>query len=63
MEWGMGKAIKRGYFKELLLQERIDIVAIQETQKEDLTQILLRTLSRSISSWIYLPSCGRSGVI
>lgn len=57
---GLGKANRRSWVKEHILTEDLDIVAIQETIKQDFIDIELKELSGNrYFNWV--PSRGHSG--
>ena len=60
---GLGLSNKRRALKELLNTHKIDIVAIQETKKENFPIRQLNTFSNNINFWIYKSSIGSSGGI
>lgn len=60
---GMNSPRKRLALKDYLQKYQVDIVAIQETKKEEFTNRFLRSLSPRLDLWIHLPSSGASGGI
>ena len=54
---------KRQILIDSLKDNRVDIVAIQETKKEHFQDRTLRSLSSYLDIWEWLPSRGRSGGI
>lgn len=60
---GLGSSTKRRALKEILSSHHIDIVGIQETKKENFTNITLTALSSSITNWTFKSSNGASGGI
>ena len=58
----MGKSYKRNLVKEHILQEELDIVALQETIKQDFEDGELREMARNKDfSWHWTPARGHSG--
>lgn len=60
---GMNAPRKRQALHDLLQQYKVDIVAIQETKKEEFSQRILNSLSHTLDIWLYVPSVGSSGGI
>lgn len=60
---GMNAFRKRQILTDMIKDNKVDIVAIQETKKEDFKDRTLRSLSSHINTWTWLPSRGRSGGI
>lgn len=60
---GMNAFRKTQILIDILKDNRVDIVAIQETKKETFSDRTLRSLSSYIDTWEWLPSRGRSGGI
>src|ERR1035438_663850 len=58
---GLGSSVKRRYLSDIIRDNKIDIVCLQETKKEVFHERTLRSLSTSISQWVYKPSNGASG--
>lgn len=59
----MNSPRKRKALADFIQQHHIDIVAIQETKKEEFSHRILNYLSRTLDVWLYVPSVGRSGGI
>ena len=60
---GMNSPRKRLALADFLQKYQIDLVAIQETKKEEFSNRMLRSLSSRLDIWIYAPSIGSSGGI
>jgi len=61
---GLGRAYRRGWIKEHILAEDLDIVALQETIKQDFTDSELKELSGNREfAWLWVPARGHSGGI
>lgn len=60
---GMNASRKRQALSDYIDKYHIDMVAIQETKKEDFSNRILRSLSSKIDNWVFVPSVGRSGGI
>ena len=60
---GLNSYKKRQILHDILVDHRIDILAIQETKKEQFTNRILRTISTRFDVWYWVPSVGRSGGI
>lgn len=60
---GLNACRKRSILADLIKQHSVDILAIQETKKEDFTKRFLKSISPRFDSWFWLPSIGRSGGI
>lgn len=60
---GMNSFRKRHALRDYITKHQIDMIAIQETKKEQFSNRTLRGLSTKLDIWIYLPSVGRSGGI
>lgn len=59
---GLGKSYRRNLVKEHILQEELDIVALQETIKQDFEDWELREMARNKDfSWHWTPARGHSG--
>jgi exonuclease III len=59
---GLGKANRRSWVKEHILTEDLDIVAIQETIKQDFIDIELKELSGNTDfNWLWVPARGHLG--
>lgn len=57
---GLNSSRSRQLLRDLLIDNRIDVVAIQETKKESFTNRCLKGLSTRLDNWVWLPSVGRS---
>lgn len=60
---GINYSSKRQRLRDIIVDNQIDIVAIQETKKENFTTRQLKTISNHLDLWLWLPSVGRSGAI
>lgn len=60
---GMNAYRKQQILVDSLKENKVDMVAIQETKKESFSDRTLRNLSSHVDSWVWLPSRGRSGGI
>ena len=60
---GLNSYKKRQILHDILVDHHIDILAIQETKKEQFTNRILRTISTRFDVWYWVPSVGRSGGI
>ena len=61
---GFGRAGRRTLIKNLLREHRIDIVCLQETIKQDFTDVELQSLEIGEKFfWCWLPASGHSGGI
>lgn len=60
---GINSTRKRQILADIVKEQHIDILALQETKKETFTDRILRTISRDIDEWKWLPSQGTSGGI
>ena len=61
---GLGNAARKGQVRNYILKERIDIVGLQETVKQDFSDHELNELARGLNFiWFWLAARGRSGVI
>ena len=61
---GLGKLARRRQVREYIFQEKVDIVGLQETVKEEFTSGFLQELSGGLNfSWNWLPAKGKSGGI
>ena len=61
---GFGRAGRRTLIKNLLREHRIDIVCLQETIKQDFTDVELQSLEVGEKFfWCWLPASGHSGGI
>lgn len=59
---GLGTTHRRGYVKNHVIQEDLDIVAIQETIKQDFTDAELKEMAGCQDfSWVWVASKGHSG--
>ena len=61
---GLGKSARRRQIREYILRERIDIVGLQETVKQEFSSQLLQEICGGLTFfWQWLPAKGRSGGI
>ena len=60
---GLNACRKRSILADLITQHSVDILAVQETKKEDFTKRFLMSISVKLDSWFWVPSVGRSGGI
>lgn len=60
---GLNSTRTRHILRDLISDNKIDIVAIQETKKDDFSHRCLKGISSRIDIWQWLPSIGRSGGI
>lgn len=60
---GLNAPKKRKILKDLIIDNSIDLIAIQETKKESFTLRTLQSISRRFDKWIWVESHGRSGGI
>lgn len=44
----------------MILEYKIDLIAIQETKKESFTTRLLNSISNTLDIWLWVPSMERS---
>lgn len=59
---GLGKAYRRGWVKEHIFANDLDVIAIQETIKRDFSDSKLRDLSSNKDFvWHWVPAKGHSG--
>jgi exonuclease III len=59
---GLGKSYRRNWVKNHILAEDLDVVAIQETIKQDFTDFELKELaSNNDFCWLWVPPRGHSG--
>lgn len=59
---GLGKAFRRNWVKEHILDEDLDVVAIQETIKQDFADWELKEMAGNRDfSWFWVPARGHSG--
>lgn len=62
MEINFGRAVRRSKLKEIITQERIDIVGLQETITLDFSNAKLQDVAYGFQ-WCWLPAKGKSGGI
>ena len=61
---GLGKLARRRQVRDYIFQEKVDIVGLQETVKEDFSTGLLQEISGGLTfSWSWLPARGKFGGI
>lgn len=60
---GLGNTITKRVLKDLLIDNKIDLVGLQETKMETFPSRFFQTLSVKISFWTFKPSCGNLGGI
>jgi exonuclease III len=60
---GLGRAKRRRLLKEYIVDNKIDILGIQETKLESLPDRTLNFVSSSLTAWFFKPSVGNSGGI
>lgn len=60
---GINSSRTRHLLKDLIIDNKVDLVAIQETKKEEFNNRCLQEISYRTDKWIWLPSLGRSGGI
>ena len=60
---GINACRTRSILSDLIKQHSVDVVAIQETKRENFTKRFLNSISTKIDTWFWLPSVGRSGGI
>lgn len=61
---GFGKASRRGQLKSHITKEKIDIIGLQETVRQDFSDSELRNISGNANfQWQWLPANGKSGGI
>lgn len=60
---GMNAPRKRHILHDMILHNNIDMVAIQETKKEEFSLRMLNSLSHKLDIWIYAPAIGTAGGI
>ena len=60
---GLGNPLAKRILKDMLLQNKIDLVRIQETKLEIYPYRCFSTLSSHITSWHHKPSVGSAGGI
>lgn len=60
---GINSYNKRQILHDIIVDNNIDMIAIQETKKEDFSTRTLRTISTKFDIWHWVPSIGRSGGI
>lgn len=60
---GMNSVRKRQALSEYIVKHQVDMIAIQETKKDQFSTRILRSLAPKFDTWIFLPSVGRSGGI
>lgn len=61
---GLGGGIKRRELKKFVKKERLDLLCIQETKMEWISQEVCNSIWDDVDfSWSYLPSIGNSGGI
>lgn len=59
---GLGKAYRRSWVKNHILSEDLDIVALQETIKQDFSDFELKEMAGNrYFSWVWSPARGHSG--
>jgi exonuclease III len=60
---GLGSSKKHRILHDLILDNKIDLVAIQETKKQSFSSRMLKGISTKFDSWHELPAVGLSGGI
>ena len=61
---GLGKKARKRQVRDYIIKERIEIVGLQETMKQDFSDHDLHELAGGINfSWLWLPAKGKSGSI
>jgi exonuclease III len=60
---GMNSTHKHNILHDLIVFHKINIVAIQETKKQDFTKKMLGSIANRFDIWVTLPSVGMSGGI
>ena len=60
---GINSSKKRQILHDMIVDNKIDILAIQETKKENFTTRILDFISTKFDIWQWVPSIGRSGGI
>lgn len=60
---GLGKAKRKRLVRVVMIEHKIDIIALQETKLESIKERTLRNISLIINNWFILHSTGRSGGI
>lgn len=60
---GLNAPKKRRILKDLILDNSIDLIAIQETKKENFSLRILKSISHRFDTWVWVESKGRSGGI
>lgn len=60
---GLNSSTKRHRLRDMIIDNHIDLIAIQETKKESFTKRCLSSISSNFDVWFWVPSSGRSGGI
>ena len=60
---GLNSIRKRYILHDLIIDHKVDLLAVQETKKDNFSQRCLNNISSRLDIWIWLPSIGRSGGI
>ena len=60
---GLNAPKKRRILRDLILDNSIDLIAIQETKKENFSLRILKSISHRFDTWLWVESHGRSGGI
>lgn len=59
---GLGKAYRRNWVQEHIMMEDLDVVALQETIKQDFSDLDLKDLAGNKDfCWVWVPARGHSG--
>lgn len=60
---GINSSKKRQILHDIIVDHKIDIIAIQETKRATFNNRILRSISTTLDVWFWVPSKGRSGGI
>jgi hypothetical protein len=59
----LGASKKRRSLHDIIIDHKIDIIAVQETKKQKFSNRLVKSISTIVDVWIELPAIGLSGGI